>query len=71
MFTTLKNAFRYVVLGNLNAFDTQFYGEEDMARIVKNTDGSGTLFVDGQEVKTYARARDARRGATRLGYEVA
>lgn len=48
-----------------------YFGENEMARILKNSDGSGTLYVNGVAVKTYARARDARRGAARLGVVVA
>lgn len=65
------NLVRWVITGNEDYNPYFPTGENDMARIVKNTDGSGTLFVDGTAVKTYARARDARRGATRLGYSVA
>lgn len=41
------------------------------ATILNNTDGTAGLFGPGGDlIKTYSRARDARRGATRLGYVV-
>lgn len=47
-------------------------GENNMkATITNNTDGTAGLFGPGGDlIKTYSRARDARRGATRLGYVV-
>jgi hypothetical protein len=46
-------------------------GEENMARIVNLENGRAGLFVDGALVKDYARARDAKRGAKRLGLVIA
>lgn len=49
-------------------------GENDMtATIVEKKNGKFGLFVPktGEEIGTYSRARDARRGAARRGLELA
>jgi hypothetical protein len=49
-------------------------GENDMtATIVEKKNGKFGLFIPktGEEVGTYSRARDARRGAARRGLELA
>jgi adenine-specific DNA glycosylase len=47
------------------------YGENTMARIVSESNGRANLVVDGNVIASYARARDARRGASRRGLTVA
>jgi hypothetical protein len=47
------------------------FGDNTMARIINNGTGGANLVVDGSVVATYARARDARRGASRRGLAVA
>lgn len=45
--------------------------ENEMARITKLPDGKYAIINEGETIATYARKRDASRGASRRGIAVA
>lgn len=63
---------RWVVLGR-EADNLTLLGVKPMTVSITQTDTGRFAIVNryGDTLKDYARARDARRGATRLGYAVA
>ena len=74
IFKTLRGAYRYVLYDD----DSYFFpdnrnnnGENNMAKIVSAGNGYDLVDNKGSIIKNYTRARDARRGAARLGLTVA
>lgn len=66
------NFFKYIFNGNEEALEAEIVGENNMYDINELASGRFAI-VDrhGLAVKTYARRRDAVRGANRLGLELA
>lgn len=66
------NTFRWIFGGNEQALDTIIAGEENVYTITETNDNRFAITDrHGLAVKTYARRRDAVRGANRLGLDLA
>lgn len=65
------NFFKYIFNGNEQALEAEIVGENNVYNINEVNGRFAIVDRHGIAVKTYARRRDAVRGANRLGLELA